>query len=150
MTRASLATRRFICYFVLGVLSFLSLAPFVLLILNSTRLHSQLVKGFSLIPGPYFFKNLGNLLANDNIPILSGLWNSVIVSIFNALLSVYFSAMTAYGIHMYNFKGKRIVFKFIMAIMMIPTQVTMIPLFVIMNKIGLTDTYGSVILPSIY
>jgi len=149
MTRASLATRRFICYFVLGVLSFLSLAPFVLLILNSTRLHSQLVKGFSLIPGPYFFKNLGNLLANDNIPILSGLWNSVIVSIFNALLSVYFSAMTAYGIHMYNFKGKRIVFKFIMAIMMIPTQVTALGFVKLVTGIHMINTLWPLILPAI-
>ena len=149
MTRATLATRRFICYFVLGVLTFLSLAPFVLLILNSTRLHSQLVKGFSLLPGPYFFKNLGNLLANDNIPILSGLWNSVLVSVFNALLSVYFSAMTAYGIHMYNFKGKNVVFKFIMAIMMIPTQVTALGFVKLVAGIHMTNTLWPLILPAI-
>lgn len=149
MTRTVLTTRRCICYFVLGLLTFLSLAPFILLILNSTRLHSQLVKGFSLIPGPYFFKNLGNLLSNDNIPILSGLWNSVIVSIFNALFSVYFSAMTAYGIHMYNFKGKNIVFKFIMAIMMIPTQVTALGFVKLVTGIHMINTLWPLILPAI-
>ncbi len=149
MKRAALATRRFICYFVLIVLTFLSLAPFVLLILNSTRLHSQLVKGFSLIPGTFFFKNLGNLLANDNIPILTGLWNSVIVSVFNALLSVYFSAMTAYGIHMYSFKGKSVVFKFIMAIMMIPTQVTALGFVKLVTGIHMINTLWPLILPAI-
>ena len=131
------------------VLTFLSLAPFVLLILNSTRLHSQLVKGFSLIPGTFFFKNLGNLLANDNIPILTGLWNSVIVSVFNALLSVYFSAMTAYGIHMYSFKGKSVVFKFIMAIMMIPTQVTALGFVKLVTGIHMINTLWPLILPAI-
>ena len=149
MKRAALATRRFICYTVLILLSFLSLAPFVLLILNSTHLHSQLVKGFSLIPGPFFFKNLGNLLSNDNIPILSGLWNSIIVSVFNALLSVYFSAMTAYGIYMYNFKGKSVVFKFIMAIMMIPTQVTALGFVKLVTGIHMINTLWPLILPAI-
>ena len=149
MKRAALASRRFICYTVLVILSFLSLAPFVLLILNSTHLHSQLVKGFSLIPGPFFFKNLGNLLSNDNIPILSGLWNSIIVSVFNALLSVYFSAMTAYGIYMYNFKGKSVVFKFIMAIMMIPTQVTALGFVKLVTGIHMINTLWPLILPAI-
>ncbi|MCR5253788.1 MAG: carbohydrate ABC transporter permease [Treponema sp.] len=149
MKRAVLTTRRVICYIVLILLTFLSLAPFLLLILNSTHLHSQLVKGFSLVPGPYFFRNLGNLLANDNIPILSGLWNSIIVSVFNALLSVYFSAMTAYGIHMYNFKGKSVVFKFIMAIMMIPTQVTALGFVKLVTGIHMINTLWPLILPAI-
>ena len=86
MTRTNLKLRRIICYIILAILTFLSLAPFLLLILNSTRLHSQLVKGFSLIPGKYFFKNLSNLLSNDNIPIMTGMLNSIIVSVANAVL----------------------------------------------------------------
>lgn len=147
--RNTLVARRFSCYTILGLLTVLSLFPFFLLLLNSTQLHSELVKGFKLIPGKYFIKNLGNLLANKNIPILTGLWNSIIVSVFNALLSVYFSAMTAYGIHMYNFKGKNIIFKFIMAIMMIPTQVTALGFVKLMGGLHMMNTLWPLILPAI-
>lgn len=147
--RSTLVARRFVCYVVLGLLTALSLIPFILLVLNSTHLHSELVKGFDLIPGKYFFKNLGNLLANKNIPILTGLWNSIIISVFNALLSVYFSAMTAYGIHMYQFKGKNVIFKFIMAIMMIPTQVTALGFVKLVTGINLMNTLWPLILPAI-
>lgn len=149
MTRTNLKLRRIFCYIILAILTFLSLAPFLLLILNSTRLHSQLVKGFSLIPGKYFFKNLSNLLSNDNIPITTGMLNSIIVSVANAVLGCYFSAMTAYGIHMYNFKGKGIIFKFIMAIMMIPTQVTALGFVQLMRNLRMLNTLWPLILPAI-
>ena len=83
-------------------------------------------------------------------PVVSGMINSCIIAICSAILCTYFSTMTAYAIHVYDFKLKKFIATFILAVMMIPTQVTMIPLFVIMNNLGLINTYPSVILPSLF
>jgi ABC-type glycerol-3-phosphate transport system permease component len=136
-------------YAFLIVLMFVSLIPFVILIVNSTRLHAQIIKGFSLVPGPYFLRNLKNLLSNENIPILRALLNSVLVSSGTAFLATYFSAMTAYGIHLYRFPGRRTSFKIIMAVMMVPTQVTALGFVQLMEKMHLIDTLIPLIVPAI-
>ena len=60
----------------------------------------------------------------ERLPILTGLLNSLLVAGLSAVLSTYFSVMTAYAIHAYDFKLKKFMFTFILMIMMIPTQVT--------------------------
>lgn len=147
--KASLTMRRSIVYVFLTILAVISLIPFVVLIVNSTRYHSQIMTGFSMIPGTAFFKNLKSLLNNANIPVVRALVNSVMVSVFSALFAVYFSSMTAYGIHMYNFKGKSLAFKIIMAVMMIPTQVTALGFVQLMTKMNLMDSLLPLIIPSI-
>lgn len=141
--------KRFVSYALLVFLAVISLLPFFVLIINSTRMHSQLVAGFSFVPGTSFFRNLANLFANKDTPVLTALFNSVFVSFFAALLATYFSAMTAYGIYMYNFKGKKIAFKVIMAIMMIPTQVTALGFVQLITKMHLMNSLLPLIIPSI-
>ncbi|WP_288188700.1 carbohydrate ABC transporter permease [uncultured Treponema sp.] len=120
-----------------------------MLIVNSTRVHSQLINGFSFIPGKYFFFNLKNLLSNDNIPVVGALLNSVMVSVGNAVFATYFSAMTAYGIHMYRFKGRKFAFSFIMAVMMVPAQVTTLGFLRLIGAINLDDNLLALIIPAI-
>ena len=96
--------RKLIAYLVLIILAFLCLFFFYILIINSTRNHAQIQKGFSAIPGSSFMKNFNNVLNDANVPILSGIKNSFIVSAASAALAVYFSALTAYGIYAYDFK----------------------------------------------
>ena len=141
--------RRGVAYIVLAFLMFVSLFPFVILMINSTRLHAQIMKGFSLIPGPYFLRNLKSLMGNENIPVLLALGNSVFVSLFNAAFATYFSAMTAYGFHMYRFKGKSVAFKFIMAVMMVPTQVTALGYLQLVTRMHLDDTLMALVIPAI-
>lgn len=141
--------RRGVAYIVLAFLMFVSLFPFVILMINSTRLHAQIMKGFSLISGPYFLRNLKSLMGNENIPVLLALGNSVFVSLFNAAFATYFSAMTAYGFHMYRFKGKGVAFKFIMAVMMVPTQVTALGYLQLVTRMHLDDTLMALVIPAI-
>ena len=124
----SVGTRRTIAYVVLAIISFLCLFWFYMLLINSTRSHAELGRGFRLIPGGYMIANLKGML-NGTQPILNGLLNSVIVATCTAALSVYFSTLTAFAIHAYDFKLKKPLFTFILAIMMIPTQVTALGLF---------------------
>lgn len=140
---------RLIAYVVLILMTFLSLFPFLILIINSTRLHSEISKGFSLIPGKYFATNFINLFTDKNIPILQAMWNSVFISSFSAMLSVYFSATTAYAIHMYKFKGRETAFRFIMLIMMVPPQVSALGFIRLMINMNLMDSFIPLIVPTI-
>lgn len=141
--------RRHIVYIILIALTVFSLFPFFVLIVNATKTHAQIQKGFDFLPGLYFFPNLKHLLSNPNIPVLRALGNSIIVSVMSAVLTTYFSAMTAYGIFMYNFKGKNFIFKLILALMMIPTQVSTLGFIRLLTKIKMIDTLAALYIPAI-
>ena len=141
--------KRTLVYIVLITLTVFSLFAFFVLIVNATRTHAQIMKGFSPLPGLAFFSNLGHLLSNPNIPVLRALGNSILVSVMSAVLTTYFSAMTAYGIFMYNFKGKQFAFKLILALMMIPTQVSTLGFIRLLIKIKMIDTLAALYIPAI-
>ena len=122
-TRNTVHARRAVAYTVLIIISFLCLFWFYVLFINATRSNGELGKGFTVVPSTHLIENLTNLF-HGTLPVLRGMLNSLIIAACSAVLCVYFSTMTAYGIHAYDFKGKKAIFTFILAIMMIPTQVT--------------------------
>ncbi|MCR5545856.1 MAG: carbohydrate ABC transporter permease [Lachnospiraceae bacterium] len=140
--------RRIISYVVLILITIMCLVWFYILFINSTRSHAELNRGFTVVPSTYLLTNLQNVL-HGTLPILTGLRNSIIVSVISAVLCTYFSTMTAYAIHVYDFKGKRIAYTFILAVMMIPTQVTALGFIKLVGNIGLDDHLGALFLPSI-
>ena len=140
--------QRTLCYIVLILLAILCLFSFYVLVINTTRSHPDIQKGFSLLPGRSFFNNLKNLLGDANLPVLSGMFNSLVVAGGSALLSVYFSALTAYAIHAYNFRFKNLAFTIIMVIMMVPTQVSALG-FVDQMSRRLMNSFIPLIVPSI-
>lgn len=121
-----LTVRRVIAYVVLTLFALLSLFPFVLLLINMTRENYTIRSGFSFIPGSYLIKNFKTVYNKSDWMAMTGLRNSLIISSLSALLCTYFSALTAYGIHVYDFKLKKFLFGFILMIMMVPTQVSAI------------------------
>ena len=141
--------RTVLAYILLLILTFLCLFFFYILIVNSTRSHPEIQKGFSMIPGHSFMKNLKSVLNDANIPVLSGIKNSLIVSSLSALLATYFSALTAYGLYAYNFKLKKPAFIFIMLILVMPTQVSAMGFINLITKMGMLNTLYPLFLPSI-
>ncbi len=141
--------RTVIAYILLIFLSFLCLFFFYILIINSTRSHAQIMQGFSFIPGKAFWPNLKHVLQDANIPVMSGIRNSLIVSTCSALLATYFSALTAYGLYAYNFKFKKPAFIFIMLILVMPTQVSALGFYRLMDGWHLLNTLWPLFLPSI-
>ncbi len=89
------------------------------------------------------------MLADANIPVVTGIRNSLIVSACSAALSVYFSALTAYGIYAYNFKFKKAAFAIILLIMTMPTQVSALGFLQLITKMGLKNSFIPLIVPSI-
>ncbi|MGX8709661.1 carbohydrate ABC transporter permease [Caproiciproducens sp. R1] len=147
--KAGLSVTRGACYLVLAVLCFLCLFFFYMLLINSSRNTYQIQQGFSFLPGKSFVVNLKNLLKNANIPVLSGIYNSLVVSALTALLASYFSALTAYGIYAYDFRFKKAAFTVILLIMMMPTQISAVGFVNQMQAMGLRNSLIPLFLPSI-
>lgn len=144
----TLRVRRTVAYVVLGIISFFCLIWFYMLFINATRSNAELGQGFTVIPSTHLGENLKNLF-HGTIPVGSGMFNSLIIASLTALLSTYFSTMTAYSIQVYNYKGKNAIFTFILAIMMIPTQVTALGFINLVRKMNLEDNFIPLIVPSI-
>ena len=141
--------RSILAHTVLILLSFMCLFFFYVLIINATRSHAELQKGFSALPGKYFFTNLKNVANDGSFPMFRGILNSMIVSGCSAALCTYFSALTAYGLYAYDFKGKKVAFTFIMAILVMPTQVTAMGFLKLVTNMGMYDSLLPLIIPSI-
>lgn len=141
--------RSILAHTVLILLSFMCLFFFYVLIINATRSHADLQKGFSALPGKYFFTNLKNVANDGSFPMFRGILNSLIVSGCSAALCTYFSALTAYGLYTYDFKGKKVAFTFIMAILVMPTQVTAMGFLKLVTNMGMYDSLLPLIIPSI-
>ena len=140
--------RRIVAYVVLALISFFCLFWFYVLFINSSRSHSELTKGFTAIPSRFLFKNWNNIM-HGTLPIWNGMLNSLFVSSCSAILCTYFSAMTAYAIHAYNFKFKQAMFTFILVVMMIPTQVTALGFLRLVDDMNLKNSYIPLIIPTI-
>lgn len=138
-----------LAYIVLIFLSFLCLFFFYILIVNATRSHADLQKGFSAIPGSYFLENLKNVANDGSFPMFKGILNSLIVSTCSAALCTYFSSLTAYGLYAYDFRAKKAAFTFIMAILVMPTQVTAMGFLRLITNMGMYDSLLPLIIPSI-
>ena len=147
-SRHELLARRIVSYVVLAILCFLCLFFFYVLIINATRNHYQIQRGFSFLPGKSFTTNLKNVLADANIPItFEDIKNSLVRRRLSAILSIYFSALTAYGVHAYDFKLEKIASAFIILIMTMPTQVSALGFLRLMTNMKLTDTLIPLFLP---
>lgn len=140
--------QRALVYFALVVVSFFCLFWFYVLFVNATRTHSDIQLGFSALPGGHLIENWKSLL-HGTLPIWSGLFNSLFIALASAALTTYFSTMTAYAIHAYDFKLKKFMFTFILMVMMIPSQVTALGFLQLITKMKLTDSFIPLIVPSI-
>ena len=141
--------RSILAHIVLLVLAFLCLFFFYILIVNATRSHSELQKGFSALPGTHFLDNLKNVVNDGSFPMVRGILNSLFISAALAAICTYFLSLTAYGLYAYNFKLKKVAFTFIMAILVMPTQVTAMGFLRLVTNMGMYDSWAPLIVPSI-
>lgn len=147
--KRQLMISRFVVYVILVFLSVLCLFSFWMLFVNASRSNGDLQGGFRLLPSNYFVTNLKNAWTDASINIPRGMLNSFIVAVATSVLATYFSALTAYGIHAYDFKLKGVAFTFIMAVMVIPNQVAATGFYQMCVKLGWTNNYIPLILPGV-
>jgi multiple sugar transport system permease protein len=137
-----------VVYTFLALLVLVSVVPFWIVLINSTRDGMSIsTQGMSLFPGKSLVENYKILTSNADV--VQGFLNSLKISILVTILSGYFSALTAYGFHMYNFRGKNFLFGIILVFMMVPSQLAFLGYVKWMTQLGLMDTHAALIIPSI-
>ena len=146
--RHPVRARQVVAYIVLAIMSFLCLVWFYILFINATRSNGELGRGFSPVPSTHLIENWNNLI-HGTLPVFNGLFNSFFIAITSSVLTVYFSSMTAYAIHVYDFRLKKFMFTFILSVMMIPTQVTALGFVQLVDRMGLEDNFIPLIIPAI-
>ncbi len=141
-------TKRSMIYVFCSFLSLLAIIPFWIMIVNATRSTQAIQQSVSLIPSTFLGSNW-SILTSKNFNVAIGFKNSAIIAFGSTILSVYFSAMTAYGFKVYQFKLNKPLYAVVMAIIMIPGQVTGTGFFMFMYQLGLTNSYIPLIIPAI-
>ena len=148
--RTKLIIQRTLVYTFMIFLTILCLFFFYVLFVNATRSHSELQSGFTLIPSTHLFENLNKLWNYTALAdVKKGILNSFIIASLSAIVTTYFSALCAYGIYAYDFKGRRVAEVFILAIMMIPSQVSSVGFIQMCNSMGWKNQFWILIVPGI-
>jgi len=147
------STVKLVRYIVCILLCFLSIFPFYILIINSTLPSSKIVTGIKLLPGSNFMKNLKLLVDSgaktSGVNVFQAMFHSLLITVPATALQIYFGSLTAYAVQAYRFKGRNFMWGFIYAIMMIPTQVSVVGFMKVCNITHLYGTFWPLILPAI-
>ncbi|PPA69633.1 carbohydrate ABC transporter permease [Jeotgalibacillus proteolyticus] len=124
----------------------ISVFPFYWMFTASTLQESQIFKvPPTLVPSSNFADNLARL--QDSWPIWRALFNSLLVSGITTVSTVFFSALAGYAFAKYTFKGREPLFYSVLLIMMVPTQIMLVPMFIIMMNLDWMDSYLALIIP---
>ncbi len=149
----SIAAYSALVYIVVIFFAILAIIPFWFMFMNATWDSFNIQSSIKLWPN---FKNMHQLVDNWNnlkerstFSFAIGFKNSLIISVSSTILTVYFSALTAYGLSVYNFKGRKLVFTIIVGVMMVPTAVNITGFYRLMISMGLLGTKWPLILPAI-
>ena len=140
--------KKVLIYIVCTLLAVLSIFPFWIMLVNATRTSSEIQSYFSVIPGGMLMKNFDTLMNRQNFNILQACINSTFVSGTSTALAVYVASLTAYGFYVYRFKFNKPLYAFILAVLMIPAQVSAVGFFNFMYTLGLNNTFTPLIIPA--
>ncbi len=132
------------------IVGLLCIYPFIFMLSSSFKLSGDvLTKPFQIIPNPFTFENITGLFNTEyyNFP----LWylNTIIVTGVTLLFKIVLITYTAYGFSKINFKGRDAIFLVLLAAMMIPSDIMIIPRYIIFKKLHILNTFWSIILPSL-
>ncbi|MDD5885420.1 MAG: carbohydrate ABC transporter permease [Erysipelotrichaceae bacterium] len=147
--QTALNLRRFFIYLFLAIVAFFCLFPMWTLLVSMTRRHAEISTSFSFWFGDQLLVNLHNALNDPHLSVGQAFLNSLFISVTGSILCVYFSALTAYAIQVYDFKGKDLTFKFILIIMMIPATVSSVGLAQMLTEQHMTNMFWPLIIPQI-
>jgi multiple sugar transport system permease protein len=121
--------------------------PFIWMILSAFKTESEVMQiPPTLWPDKFTFENFVNLFENMNFALY--LKNTMII-VLCSFIGLFLNAMAGYGFAKFQFKGKEKLFYLVLATMMIPGQVTMIPVYLILNEMHLTNTMVGIVLPGL-
>lgn len=136
-----------ISYVLLILIALIMIMPFLWTLSTSLKGQNEAIYTMppSFIPEQWTLENYVTVW--NSLPIPVYFWNSIILSFFGVALPLILASLAAFPLARMHFKGRQFVFLLIMATMMIPAEVTMIPIYLILNKMNLLGTLTGVIVP---
>lgn len=148
-TRSSSVFTKGTFYLILTLGALIMIIPFLWMISTSLKPDGALmVLPPELIPEEITLDNYRQV--GETFPIGRFLWNSTVVALASTFLQVFLASMAAYAFTRLEFKGRDALFMIYLATMMIPSQVTMVPQFILVKNLGWLNTYQGLILPGAF
>ncbi len=147
--RRSLASVLYVSlpYVLLSVVAVLMVFPFLWMIATALRPAGHQAD-LSLIPSPYLaFENFGRAWTYPHTLFNQYAINSIVIAVVSTVLAVALNALAGFAFAKYKFPGRTALFYLVLATLMVPFQITMIPTYVTVAKLGLINNYWGVILP---
>lgn len=133
-------------YGVLGIGAVVFAYPFLWMIASSLKPEAQ-IGGFGLYSSDFTLSNYAQVFTR--IPVGRAFLNSVIVSVTTTLSVLVFGSMVGYALARLEFAGKNILYGIVLFTMTLPFQITLIPQYILMVKLGITDTYLALVAPTL-
>lgn len=130
----------------LGVVAFLSVFPFYWMIVGATNRSSDIILG-KLTFGSYLFQNVASLWGQFDVPRVVG--NSFIVASSGTVLTLIIASLAGYGFEMFRTRISDRIFGALLLLLSIPFAALMIPLFLMVSRLGLIDSLAGVVLPTV-
>ena len=137
-------------YVMLLLVTFLSIFPFYWMFVVASNTDAEISKTPpSLVPGPRFFEVANKVLTTEGVYFVQALTNTFVVGIAIAVAQVIFSAIAGFAFAKLDFKGRRFAILFVIATMMLPSQLGIVPLFIMAGKLHLVNTLYALIVPAL-
>jgi cellobiose transport system permease protein len=135
-------------YLLLGLMGFVSIFPFYWMFVVASSGSDEISKiPPSVVPGPRFFKVMADVYAA--VPFNQALINTLFVGVTVAVAQVFFCGLAGFAFAKLNFKGRRGILLVIIGTMMLPSQLGIIPMFILMGNLGWIDTLYALIVPAL-
>jgi multiple sugar transport system permease protein len=147
--KAGLSLARFVVYAILGVGCLYTLVPFLWMLGTSFKTSTEISRlPPTLLPQHFTIQSYQTIFSDPRVPLARFYLNSIIVSVSIVFLVLFTSSLAGFVFAKYRFWGKDFFFTMILATMMIPFQVLMIPAYLILVRMGLIDSLGGLIIPA--
>lgn len=140
--------RTSLAYIFLGLGSLACLYPLIFMMISATHASGDILNyPPPFIPGDFLGTNYNNL--QERIPIVTAFWNSVKIAVTFTILNIFVCSTAGYALAKFDFKYKNFIFTIILITMMLPGYARLIPLYRMMNNLGLHNSHLAIILPDI-
>ena len=140
---------KMIVLFILGLGALVFLVPVVLIFLTAFKPDAEIIHFYSIFPKSWTLENFREILGNpEEIPIFRWFLNSVLISFMVTSLVLVVDSLAAYGLARLHLPGRKWVFTMIVATLMIPGQIFLVPVYLILNRLGWLDTPLAIIIPA--
>jgi ABC-type glycerol-3-phosphate transport system permease component len=137
--------RRTLVYFFLAVFGLMIVFPFVWMVLLSFKSQPEINRANTFLPQVWTIRNY--ITVFTSVPILKWFMNTVVITVTATSITLFTSSLLGFGFAKFRFRFKTLVFWFILATMMVPSQATMIPSFLLVTGLGLYDRLAALIIP---